>query len=281
MKIDEQLRFDDYIEESHKKDKLNALDELFVKSAKYQNSHVYFNLLNFINRFPKLSPFNAFLIHMQNSGVEIVLSADKWAKYNRTIKYNSRPLVILIPFGPVSFIYDISDTEGSELPDYIKHPFNTSGNLDPLIYHRTVMSCKKENISIIEYDMYKSSAGYAQKDVKSFNVALNNSYGTNEKYSTFVHELAHIFCGHLGRQEKRWWKDRSILSKDVKEIEAESISFLVCKRLGLKTTSEAYLSSYINNHNNMPTISLDTILTVSGYIEQMGTVQFKSKMKKK
>ena len=114
-----------------------------------------------------------------------------------------------------------------------------------------------------------------------FSITLNKSYSIKEKYSTIVHELAHIFCGHLGWEEKRWWNDRSKVSDKIAEIEAESISFLVCKRLGLETTSESYLSSYVEDNKNMPAISFDTILTVSGYIEQMGKPQFKSKMKKK
>ena len=66
-------------------EKLAALDELFLRSSNYRDSEDYFNLLKFINRFPKLSPFNAFLIHTQNSGVEIVLTASQWAKYGRVV----------------------------------------------------------------------------------------------------------------------------------------------------------------------------------------------------
>ena len=281
MKNDEQASlFGDLEKTSISEEKLKALDELFLRSARYHNSQEYLDLLRFINRFPKLSPFNAFLIHAQNSGVEVVLSAKQWAKYGRTIKYHARPLVILIPFGPVSFVYDIEDTKGDNVPDYLLHPFKTTGNLNPLIYHHTVVNCEKENIALIEYDMDKGSAGYAQKARTSFSITLNRAYGLQEKYSTIVHELAHIFCGHLGWEEKRWWKNRSDIDHDAAEIEAESISYLVCKRLGLKTTSEAYLSNYVSNNQNMPVVSLDTILTVSGYIEQMGTGKFKSKTKK-
>ena len=156
--------FDEYNPEvSIQGEKLKALDELFFKSAKYKNSKEYLSLLKFINRFPKISPFNAFLIHAQNSGVQVVLSAKQWEKQGRKIKYNARPLVILIPFGPVNFVYDIADTEGADIPDYLINPFSTTGNLNPSIYHQTVISCEKEMITIIEYDMHKASAGYAKE----------------------------------------------------------------------------------------------------------------------
>ena len=60
-------------------------------------------------------------------------------------------------------------------------------------------------------------------------------------------------------------------------MEAESVSYLVCTRVGLETSSESYLSEYIKNQNIMPLISLDTILIVAGYIEQLSLSTFKPK----
>ena len=261
--------------------KLAALDDLFLKSSIYRNSSDYFNLLEFINRFPKLSPFNAFLIHTQNSGVKVVLTASQWSKYGRVINQYARPLVILVPFGPVSFVYDIADTEGEPVPPSLLNPFATLGKFDGDIFQRCIRYCEMDGIKYIENTMHISNAGFAKNTNGEFSVTINHSYHQNEKYSTLIHELAHIFCGHLGINDSSWWKSRKFLSHETVEIEAESVSFLVCKRIGLKTTSEAYLSNYISNHKKIPPISFDTILTVSGYIEQMGTKLFRSKQKKK
>lgn len=260
-------------------EKLAALDELFLKSSTYRNSEEYFSLLKFINRFPALSPFNAFLIHTQNSGVEVVLTASKWAKYGRKINHRARPLVILVPFGPINFVYDIADTNGDEVPPSVLHPFYTFGKFNEDIFHKTVKNCKKENISYIENNMHRSSAGYANFKNGNFSITINSSYSVNEKYSTLIHELAHIFCGHLGLNKTSWWESRTGLKVQSVEVEAESVSFLVCKRNRLKTTSEAYLSNYIKDHKEIPPISFDTILTVAGYIEKMGVTGFKSKQR--
>ena len=262
------------------KEKLATLDDLFLRSLNYRNSNDYFNLLKFINRFPKLSPFNAFLIHTQNSGVEVVLSAAQWAKYGRTINYKARPLVILVPFGPVSFVYDIADTSGEPIPFGLLNPFTTAGIFNNGIFNYTIRNCSKENIKYVENNMHKSSAGYANYKRGEFSITINNSYSENEKYSTLIHEIAHILSGHLGINETSWWKSRKLLSHEATEIEAESISFLVCKRMGLQTSSESYLADYIKNNKEIPPVSFDTILTVSGYIEKMGTPEFKSKQKR-
>lgn len=263
------------------KQKLAALDDLFLRSSNYRNSSDYFNLLKFINRFPKLSPFNAFLIHTQNSGVRAVLTASQWHKYGRVVNHRARPLVILVPFGPVSFVYDIADTSGPPVPPSILNPFATIGQFDENIFHYTIKNFEKENIKYVENSMRKNNAGFASIKNGEFSITVNNSYHINEKYSTVIHELAHIFSGHLGVNKTSWWKSRKLLNHQTAEIEAESVSFLVCKRVGLQTTSEAYLSNYIENNDEIPPISFDTILAASGYIEQMGTNVFRSKQKKK
>jgi hypothetical protein len=265
------------IAEQETEEKLSALDELFLRSSKYRNSKEYLELINFINRFPDLSPFNAFLIHMQNSGVEIVKTERKWKSNGRRIKIGSRPMVILIPFGPVSFVYDIADTDGPDLPEAIYNPFATRGCLNLRVYENTKNNSKRHKIKIEERVLHNNLGGFAVNEKNLFKITINNHSGLNEKYSTLIHELGHVFSGHLGINKFSWWKNRSSKDKVVVEIEAESIAYLVCKRLGLETSSEAYLSNYVQENEKMLDVSLDTILTVSGYIEQMRSSLFNPK----
>jgi hypothetical protein len=261
-------------------DDRRALQELFERSAKYRTSLEFFDLLEFINRFPSLSPFNAFLIHMQNAGVRVVMSARKWAKYRRKPKYQARPLIILIPFGPVDLVYDIADTDGDPLPPQLLNPFATIGSVSQKTLESVVFNMSKDNIEYIEQNSHKSSAGFAQAVNSSFRITVNSSYDRPEKLSTIVHELAHIFCGHLGIVPSSWWKARVDLNHESREFEAESVSFVTCRRLGLATTSEAYLSDYVNKNYEVPSLDLELILTVSGYIESMCKPGFKSKSKR-
>jgi hypothetical protein len=261
-------------------EEISVLDELFINSEHYHSSVEFFNLLKFIKRFPKLSPFNAFLIQMQNNGAKLVLTPKGWKFHNRAVKRNARPMVILIPFGPVSFVYDIEDTIGDPVPDEVLHPFKTTGLVDSKIFYNTILNMAQESIGYFEENMHKNSAGSASRVDGKLRITVNSNYGLNERYSTIVHELGHIFCGHLEVNNGAWWPSRMGYKTDQVEIEAESVAYLVCKRLGLKTTSNSYLASYIRKDKEMPKISLNTILTVSNYIEQMGKAGFKSKSKK-
>ncbi|MBZ5857555.1 hypothetical protein [Flavihumibacter profundi] len=262
-------------------EKIKALDELFKSSASYRNSENFFELIKFIKKFPLLSPYNAFLIHMQNRGVEIVLSYKRWRQLGRTIKYDARPMLILVPFGPIEFVYDIADTEGAPIPEALINPFNTNGELKVGVLERTIKNCVYDEIYYQEENMHKDSAGYAQFVYKKSNykIVVNAAYTQNIKFSTLVHELAHIYAGHLGAIKGSWWQFRS-LDHSSKEIEAESISYLVCKRMNLQTTSEEYLSSYISKNRELPYVSLDVILTVANYIEQLGQPGFRPKKKR-
>ena len=75
-----------------------------------------------------------------------------------------------------------------------------------------------------------------------YKLILNSNHSDETKYATLVHELAHLYCGHLGTPNEKWWPDRSGLSHEVQEFEAESICYLVCARLGIENPSEKYLA---------------------------------------
>jgi len=56
----------------------------------------------------------------------------------------------------------------------------------------------------------------------------------------------------------------------VREFEAESVSHLVCSRLGIDTASDEYLAAYIRKCPATPPISLDRIMKSVWLLEQMG-----------
>ena len=103
-----------------------------------------------------------------------------------------------------------------------------------------------------------------------YEMLLNGAHDREVRYSTMVHELAHLYCGHLGAPDRRWWPDRTGLGKDVCEFEAESVSYLVCLRFGIETPSETYLATYIDENERLPKISLECIMKSAGLIESMG-----------
>ena len=271
------------------KETINTLDELFSNADAYRHSRAYFDLLKFISKFTQYSPFNGFLLYMQNPKVTFVATATKWKKrFYRGIKPGARPLVILAPMRPVLFVYDIEDTEGKPVPADILDPFSTRGDLAQLVWNCTTQNARQDGIGIVkDEDLSKLQAGAVfrlpepsyfrfvdtgEKQIGpiSFVVDINQDLPLPGRYASLVHEMGHVYCGHLGSLEHAWWKDRNGIEEINKEIEAESVSYLVCKRKGLETKSELYLAMVAEKGIELPSISLDTILKVVNYIELMG-----------
>ncbi|GAG47110.1 unnamed protein product [marine sediment metagenome] len=73
----------------------------------------------------------------------------------------------------------------------------------------------------------------------------------------------------FGSDKDRWWPSRMNLTRNQKEIEAESVAYIVCRRLGLITKSAEYLTGYIKDENDLSRISVDLITKVAGKIEDM------------
>ena len=103
-----------------------------------------------------------------------------------------------------------------------------------------------------------------------FELLLNSVLSAEARYGTLIHELAHLYCGHLGTPNARWWPDRQNLSHAVREFEAESVSYLVCARLGIDTASDEYLAGYVRRCSATPAISLDRVMKAVWLLEQMG-----------
>ena len=74
-----------------------------------------------------------------------------------------------------------------------------------------------------------------------------------EKFAVLVHELAHeLLHQRTGRKE--------LLSRTVRETEAEAVAFVVCRALGLETTTRSadYIQLYRGNTQTLSD-SLDMI----------------------
>ena len=273
-----------------------ALDELFTRAGKYSSSDAYLELMRFVGRFRFYSPFNAMLIFVQRPGAHFVCTTRRWRRdYHREIKIGARPIVILQPRGPILFVFDVSDTvplaNARPLPIGIENPFQVrSGKIGRQLV-LTIENAQRDGVRVSECSDGSQWAGSIQRAVAGqhlestivkkqtqnstrvplrFDLLLNGNLSAESRYGTLVHELAHLYCGHLGTPNGRWWPDRKNLSHVAQEFEAESVSYLVCARLGIDTASDEYLAGYVKRCPDTPAISLDRVMKSVWLLEQMG-----------
>jgi len=261
-----------------------ALDELFSQTSQYRSAEAFSDLIKFISNFRFYSPYNAMLIHVQKPGATFVAPAHRWRQdYKRTIKDGARPLVILQPMGPVKFVFDVSDTEGAPLPDDVINPFAISGKKIGDKLPRTLHNSMRDGIKTHYASMGSTRAGsirrietsevqhYCNNSIPVFySLELKQEATDEENYATLAHELGHLYCGHVGTPNPGWWPSRMGKTRQICEIEAESVAHLVCSRFGLKNQSEKYLAGYVDPDACMPPISLECIMKATSLIERMG-----------
>ncbi len=289
--------------EGQEQGQVSALDQLFGEARAYRSSREYLDLLRFIRRLPRYAPFNCFLLHMQNPGVRHVATPEQWRKrFGRRILDGARPLIILAPMSPVLFVYDATDTEGDPLPPEMLDPFKAKGIVPQSVWDRTLANCPRDLILVVELDMHPNRAGYiglAERDDSVslvtgkddegnpiverrkavYRLRLNSKQDRAAQYATLAHELAHLYCGHLGTPDEKWWPDRRHVAADEAEFEAESVAYLLCGRLGIQNPSARYLAGYLRGHENVPGISLNCVLGATGIIDRMGKEILKPRKK--
>jgi len=133
-------------------------------------------------------------------------------------------------FKPVP-VFDISQTEGDPLPQLAE---DLAGDV---AYYPSFMEALKEvsPVSIIFETLPPGHDGYySRRDEK---IGIREGMSESQTIATIVHELAHARM-HNGTD--------AFLNRDLKELEAESVAYVVCGRLGIETgaNSFGYLASW-------------------------------------
>ena len=266
------------------------LDKLFAEIGTYRKSDQLKELFEFVKKFPRIAPYNAMLIHIQKPGSRFVAHASDWKnKYNRNILPGASPLIILRPFGPVSFVFELGDTWGRyPFPKELLEPFAVEGEVQSFLFNKLLSKLICDGIAYNVAEHGTSSAGFiqtrafkreekivtAKKEIWIeilYDIVVNAKHPRSTQFVTVVHELAHLYCGHLGKPNEiwNWWDDRRTLDITRREFEAESVCWLICERMGIKNPSAAYLSGYLRNNEEIPNISIETVLKAAGMIETL------------
>ena len=278
----------------------SKLDKLWQNVKEYRQSENFKSVMKACSRFRHLAPYNALLVEMQRPGARFVLSEFEWRKkFDRYIKPNARPIIVMIPFGPVDFLFDISDTyqqddnyswnTENEILRQLEAPYKTRENVTDELLNNFISRLSIQgvaldksliagnayggNIRLLDYP--ESINIQVNKNMQitwkaSYLISINKNAKNGESLATICHELGHLFCQHL-RPPEHWkqWKIRNI-SHDAKEFEAESVSWLVCERLGVGNPSESYLSNYLKKNEEIPSeVSIEKILYAAKEIWNM------------
>lgn len=254
----------------------SLLDQLLVESKLYRTSREFQELIKFIVRLRNMAPFNAMLLQIQKPGLSYAASRFDWQdRFNRTVKERARPLLIMWPFGPVALVYDVLDTEGDDLPKDA-FSFYAAGDIDQRRIGTFAGILERKNVLIDFFDEGGRNAGVIRrvsipeddKEYSEYRVGINRNYTPAMAFATLVHELAHLFLGHLGNDRKLKISARKREHR-ICEIEAEAVSSIVCERNGVEIHSTGYLHGFIKNEESADDLDLYAITRTAGQIERL------------
>jgi hypothetical protein len=170
----------------------------------------------------------------------------EWQSEKRFVKFDAAPIIILWPFSPIRFVYELEDTGPDIDREAIGDPFAVKGSLYPRVLSALVSSLKKQKSFKIKIEGRRQGFSYAGSaaaqgtlpigavnnalgngsrigefvqenavsgtfsntgQIPSFRVTVNDRLEPKERFVTIAHELGHIFCGHLGGCTSRMNKD--------------------------------------------------------------------------
>lgn len=261
------------------------LDTLFQRVKEYRKTTYYREVLDCCKKFRNLAPYNAMLVYMQRPGAQYVLNEAEWyRRFNRGINPNARPVIILVPFGPVDYLFELSDTfpiggEGwsdEQILTELSQPFKTKWNVSEELINSLCEKCSIHAIAcenMIAGDSYAANIRLLEKYKRwkkvyksvewnmSYLIGINQKADKGEQFASIIHELGHFFCHHLSAPHNwtKTWRVRNI-SHSAEEFEAESVAWLICERLNIGNPSEKYLSGYLERNETIPSgVSVETI----------------------
>ncbi|MCC8196558.1 MAG: DUF3849 domain-containing protein [Ruminococcus sp.] len=173
---------------------------------------------------------------------------------------------VMRPAFKVVSVFDVSQTDGKELPDIMVDKL--TGSVE---HYDDLFGVLKEISPVpVEFEKIESGAhGYYNTVEKR--IAIDEGMSEMQNIKTLIHEIAHAKLHAVEPGEKIAPEDRK--DRRTKEVEAESVAYTVCQHYGLETSdySFGYIAGWSSDKDTKELKgSLETIRnTASDMIESI------------
>lgn len=240
-----------------KQELIAANIKLLIEQLESGHSDALTNYLTAMSRFHQYSFGNVLEIARQMPEATRVAGFSAWKDVGRFVKAGSKGIRILAPIKGVrrkneeeaqkniakqneiillgfrnAYVFDISQTEGVDLPEMQRVSGDVGENID-----RLAAFVHSRGIQLVYNPKIAPALGMSYGG----RIAILPGQSKAEEFSTLLHETAHEL---LHKAERR-----TATTKTVRETEAEAVAFVVGKAVGLKTgtASADYIHLYHGN----------------------------------
>jgi antirestriction protein ArdC len=231
--------------------------QFLIDQLEAGHSEALTRYLNAMSRFHQYSLGNILAIARQRPDATHVAGFWTWKTLGRSVRKGEKGIRILAPIVGArrkkdaeaekditrqntavlcgfrsTYVFDVSQTEGADLPEMHKVSGDPGENLE-----RLTAFIQSRGIGLV----YNSDIAPALGMSYGGRIAILPGQSRAEEFSTLVHETAHEL---LHKAERR-----TATTKIVRETEAEAIAFVVGKAVGLVTgtASADYIQIYHGN----------------------------------
>ncbi len=251
-----------------------TLDALFRRSAAHRGCAAFREMLEFTAKFRAYAPYNNFLVKLQDPSCGFYATERDWGRrFKRKLKEDARPLLILAPRHPVMLVYALDSTDGPPLPKELQEFVTAKGEWKPESLMNLLANAERDRIRVDFKTLSSTHAGRATTRVEGpgwkMRVMIHDGLDDGGRFVTLCHELAHIHLSHLGGDKDGWWPSRIGLDHATVEVEAESVAYVVCTRIGLTPAAENYLSAFVKSGEIPSAVSPEMIFKVAGKLADL------------
>ena len=224
------------------------LKQLETGVKELMRSDNYKHYLRFISSFRQYSLRNSLLIYLQRPDATFVAPYTEWQKKHRHVKKGEKGIAIFSPHQlrkrddasgedrnnigfHLSYTYDISQTEADDpLGDMPVICKNLSGTLDDRSKLDILISISPVKV---EFQPVNGTANgfYSPSEQK---IVVDNTNSETQQLKTLIHEQAH--CRHHQADPAAFDK----LTRNEREIVAESVAYAVCSHLGIDSSGYSF-----------------------------------------
>lgn len=225
----------------------NAKTLLKEGVANVYTSGKYADYLRFFSGFHQYSFRNTLLIMLQLPEASMCASYADWKKRGRQVRKGEKGLQILVPtpkkfkvenedgseeelsrmFFKTGSVFDISQTDGDPVPSLTNKVDISVNNFAEIM--DGIRAVAPVQITFEEID--GSANGYYSRAENR--IVVKSGLPEGQTIKTAIHETAHsILHCEGGKMEKE--------SRETKELQAESVAFIVCNFLGIDTSEYSF-----------------------------------------
>lgn len=230
-------------------DAMDAMDAMILAGVEAcRNSTEWQRWLRACSRFHSYSFGNVLLILSQRKDATQVAGFHTWRQLDRQVRKGETGIKILCPRRyrredadgdvttgiagfSVGYVFDISQTDGADLPARPTATMTAGHDRGLLLLARTAAERLGCTVTT-ERPATTSAAAQGSYNPQLARIFIDPSYPPAAQAATLIHELAH----HLMTPVRNAGK----IDRATEEITVESAAYIVCQRSGIDTSSESF-----------------------------------------